>query len=248
MSRSNPQNSSPNPSTRWFEWRSTDGKFAYWDKEKEARVLVNLPFTFILLDRTATIRGYSKKQRSGIHSNEVRDTRSEPFVVKFFQGGTIAEGVWNDIKDTVTARSGKFGVNAYIAYKEGNALKIGAIQMTGCAVGSWFEFEKAHRKTVEVNGQRVQELYAKAIRVARFENDKTGDVEFNKPIFEITELSAETNAQAVALDKELQEYFKSYFSRTKVQQAQAPANDQEHVPEAPEDYSDGPPESDEVPF
>ncbi len=110
--------------------------------------------------------------------------------------------------------------------------------MTGCAVGAWFEFEKAHRKVVDVGGVKVQELYAQAITVASFENDKTGDVEFNKPVFAIKECSAETNAQAIELDKQLQDYFAGYFKRPKVQQAdrtsQPDPDDDGRQPEPPE--------------
>lgn len=243
MSRSNPQVDNPNPATRWFEWKSTEKKFSFYDKTKEENILVNLPFTFILLDRTATVRGYSKKQQSGIHSNEVKDTRSEPLVVKFFKGPAIAQGLWADIKDTVTARGGKFAVNAYIAYRQDKELKIGAIQMTGCAVGAWFDFEKAHRK----------DIYEKAIRVASSELDNSGDVAFNRPVFTLADVTAETNAEAVALDKQVQEYFAGYFKRPKVQQTESGERGNAHA-QQPNDVpgepleGDGPPEDDSIPF
>jgi hypothetical protein len=248
MSRSNPQNENPNPATRWFEWKSTEKCFSFYDKATEQNILIKLPFTFILLDRTATVRGYSKKQQSGIHSNEVKDTRSENLVVKFFKGPAIAQGLWADIKDTVTARGGKFAVNAYIAYKEGKdaPLKIGAIQMVGCAVGAWFDFEKAHRK----------DIYEKAIRVASSELDESGDVSFNRPVFTLADVTAETNAEAVALDKAVQEYFAGYFKRPKVQQTESNERGNAHAPQPqgkPEPgeplEGDGPPTDDtDVPF
>lgn len=233
MSRSNPVDTQPNPATAWLEWKGKDGHLQYWDKQKEENVIVKLPFTFILLDRLATVRGFNKKLQSGIYSNEVRDTRSDPFVVKLFKGGIVAEGVWQDIKDRVTSRSmgGVFALNCYIAAKEGdNKLGIAAIQMSGCALGPWFEFEKEHSKAVEnpndPGGRKIQEYYAKAITITQGQRNEDGDIKFTPPVFSLKDISKESNAQAIALDKELQQYLTGYFGRTHVERTQTPA----HVP------------------
>lgn len=254
MSRSKPNEGTPNPATCWFEWKGKIGKFVYWDKQKEQNIEINLPFAFILLDRTATIRGYNPKAKSGIFSNEVRDTRSDAFIVKYFTGGLIAEGLWSDIKDRVTVNKGKFAVNAYIAFKQGDTLKIGALQLSGCALGPWFEFEKAHRKPVDIGGgNKVQEIFAKAISVSKTIKGKTGDNEYLEPVFSIKEIDPATNAAAIELDKQLQEYFDGYFKRSKVEQTdrQPDADDIGRQPEPPEGEpleGDGHPESDDVPF
>lgn len=246
MSRSNPQEHQPHPATRWFEWKSSEKQFAYWDKEKEHLVLVPLPFTFIMLDRTNTVRGYSKQVGSGIYSNEVRDLREQPLIVKYFAGGEVASGFWDQIKDRVNARKGKFAINIYIAFREEGALKIGCFQATGCAVGAWIDFEKKAGK----------DIWNKAIQCYGAKNDKTGEVEFNAPMFALKDTTAETNAQAVALDKELQEYFKGYFKRPSTERAQPaasqnPGDDNPHnEPQpAPEPEPEPqPPVDDDVPF
>ncbi len=43
MSRSNPNEIIPNPSTRWFEWGGQSGNVRYYDKEKKENVVVD-PF------------------------------------------------------------------------------------------------------------------------------------------------------------------------------------------------------------
>src|SRR5580693_279783 len=106
MSRSNPQaGRTPNPAKRWYEFKGKKGVFQYYDPKKEENIIEKLPFVFIVLDVNATIRGYNKKAKSGIYSNEVRDTRAEPFVVKMFNGTKIASGLYGDIKDAVVAKN-----------------------------------------------------------------------------------------------------------------------------------------------
>ncbi len=245
MSRSAPHQETKNPATRWFEWKSTEKCFSWYDKEEKKNVLIKLPFTFLFLDRMTTIRGFNKKLKSGIYSNEIRDTRDQPLIVKYFAGGVVAEGLWGGIKDTVVARSGKFALNLYIAYREGKELKIGCIQAAGCCCGAWFDFEKeATRKVIE----------QKAVKVAKTRHDTSGDVEFNAPVFELAEVAAETNAEAVELDKALQEHFEAYFKKptaARVKEGeQADAGGSAEQTDAGEAGGDGggAPESDDVPF
>lgn len=232
MSRSNPNVNTPNPATRWFEWRGKDGLFEYYDKVKKEAVVVKLPFVFIVLDRTSTIRGYNKKMKSGLFSNEVRDVSRDSLTVKFFTGGIVAQGLWADIKDKVVGRSGKFACNLYVAFKDGGKLQLGAIQLKGCALGPWFEFEKKHGKSV----------YEKAVAVKGFTEDTTGDVAFKAPVYSLCDISEETNKAALELDKELQAFLSEYFKRSSSPSTErAAANDEPFG--APDD--DGPPQNEE---
>jgi hypothetical protein len=220
MSRSNPSSNEPNPAQRRFEWKGKDGHLQYYDKSKTENVIVKLPFTCILLDRTACVRGFNKKMSRGIFSNEVRDTRTDSLVVKIFDGGIVAEGLWSEIKDKVTSRSvgGVFAINCYVAFKDGDQFKIGAIQMSGCALGPWFEFEKEHRKMVDDPSNpkvKTQEMYARAIQIDQGELNSDGEIEFVPPVFSLTGIKPSTNEIAVEFDRQLQEYFKGYFSRNR---------------------------------
>lgn len=217
MSRSNPNVGGGNPSTRWHEWAGGNdgGVVRYYDKTLAENVTVPLPFTFILLDETATVKGWHDSSDSGIYANEVRDTRQEVFVVKAFKGGELASGHWAAIRDRVGAFGGHFVANLYIAYRGADkALQIGSLQFKGAALKSWMDFRKASRKA----------LYEKAVAITGFDEGKKGKVVYRTPKFALKDISEASNKEAVALDVELQDYLKAYFSRTKDQAAQVSAD------------------------
>lgn len=269
MSRSNPQVLNPNPSTKWFEWNGEMGIFKYYDKVKEEVQPVPLPFTFILLDELAVVRGWHEPSESGITSNEVRDTRSEPFVVKAFKGGRIAEGVWQSIKDRVGNAGGRFNSNLYIAYKEVGdpKLRIGSLMLHGAALMSYFDWRRDEGSSVEeIDGKKVPVRYAHAIAVKKFAEGKQGKVVYRYPVFELVDVIPESNRQAMELDRELQKYLEGYFKRTKVEQVDddpeppaeapqpdAPADEPEPVPQRGKVFQRSPeskyePQDDDVPF
>jgi hypothetical protein len=141
MSRSNPsENSNPNPAVRWFEWNGEKGLVRYYDKELKQNVDVGTEFRFILLDQLGSVRGWHDASDSAIYSNEVKDTRQETLIVKSFKGGTLAEGIYRDIKDRANSVGGQFVANCYIAFKHGNGLAIGSLRFKGAALGAWMEF------------------------------------------------------------------------------------------------------------
>ena len=265
MSRSNPTAENPHPCQLWLEWKGGEGHLSFWDKnrgENGERVAIDVskkPFRCIVLDRTATVRGYSKPRKSGLYANEVRDTRGEALTVRFFDGKEIiASGLWANIKDTVTSKrnGGGFAVNLYMAYKEGNDLRIGAFQIGGCALGPWFEFEKKNRKAI----------LEKGLVIGRGNPEESGGVDFVPPTFGICEVSPETDLQAKKLDVELQAFLTEYFSRAAVPVAHAstptptmphlPAGEAPHpaaaepTPDAYDAQPEAPPEPDEeeIPF
>lgn len=219
MSRSNPTDRSSNPATRWFEWDGENGGVRYYDKATSVNVAVGEKMTFILLDELATVKGWHNDSDSGIYANEVRDTVAEPFVVKAFKGGVIAQGFYRQIRDRIAAAGGKFVNNCYVAYREEGVVKIGSLQFKGAALNSWVEFKKAHRS----------DLYKKAIAITGHETGKKGKITYCTPTFAVRDITPETDEEAKQLDIQLQEYLKSYFSRTRVDQvSQATA----HEPEA----------------
>lgn len=211
MSRSNPNQNNPNPATRFFEWNGENGVVRHYDKDAKKNIDMPLPFTFLLLDELAGVRGWHDASSSGIYSNEVRDTRTDILVVKAFKGGTLAEGLYKDIKDKANSLGGQFNANCYIAFKgDGGALAIGSLKFKGAALGAWMEFRKANRSG----------LYAKAISVTGFTEGKKGRIIFRVPTFELKDISVETNAAAVTLDKQLQEWLDGYLSRRTADKAE----------------------------
>lgn len=242
MSRSNPTQNARNPSTRWFEWHGSKGQINYWDKETKRRVDVALPFTFLMLDELATVRGFHEPSNSGIFANEVRDTRQETLLVKAFEGGEIASGLYATIRDRVKAHGGYFQASCYIAYKDGDALKIGNLGFNGAALQAWSEFKK-----------RTNGLYDGAVSIVGYEDRTKGATKYRIPTFALRATSAETNAAAVALDTELQTFLAGYLKQPRTEQAAKPAAphvDDEQPPmpdEAPVAAGDGFEDSD-IPF
>jgi hypothetical protein len=212
MSRSNPnEHSNPNPAKRWFEWNGEHGVVRYYDKEAKRNVDVGADFMFLLLDQLGSVGGWHDASDSAIYSNAVKDTRQETLIVKSSKGGTIAQGLYRDIKDRVGTAGGHFVANCYIAYKsEFNGLSIGVLRFKGAALKTWMDFTKANRGV----------LYEKAIKIKGFTEGKKGKVTFRVPVLKVQELNADTNTSALALDKELQTFFASYFKQPKREQVE----------------------------
>jgi hypothetical protein len=243
MSRSNPsENSNPNPATRRFEWNGEKGVVRYYDKDTKSNVDVGSDFTFILLDQLGTVGGWHDASDSGIYSNEVKDTRQEALVVKAFKGGTLAEGIYKDIKDRVNSVGGQFVAKCYIAFKNGSGLAIGSLSLKGATLGAWMEFTKANRA----------DLYKKGIRINGFTEGKKGRIVFRVPVLALKDITPETDAAATALDRELQAFFDGYFKRTKREQVEThDASGHMGEPDGsshPPDHIDSPLTDEDIPF
>ena len=243
MSRSNPTTNNPHPCERWFEWNGGTGGISYYDKLAKASVDVPLPFPFLVLDETATVRGWHDASESGIMSNEVRDTRSDVFVVKAFKGGELCHGLYAQIKDRIASLGGHFSTNLYLGFRNGEGpLRLGCLQLKGAALNQWVEFKKANFKT----------MFSDAIVISDMKSGKKGSVSFKTPVFSTRTTSQETNDQAVEVDKVLQDYLCAYFKRTKTDQIAAPAATPEPEPEtkveAPETITQTIDNQEDVPF
>lgn len=226
MSRSIPTQNSPNPSCRFFEWDGSKGGIRYYDKDKKENVELGLKFTFIFLDELATVKGWHEPSESGIFSNEVRDTREQQLLVKAFKGGQIAEGFYKDIKDKVVAAGGHFTANIYIGFKNGNSLSIGSLQFKGAALNAWVDFRKANQKAI----------HEKAVTITGTKDGKKGKVVFKTPVMAIKDITEETNTEAMALDKQLQEYLDGYFKRKTTERVAPAGAVTDTAEEPPEDH------------
>lgn len=238
MSRSNPSAHAPNPAVRWFEWNGEHGTVRFFDKDSKKNIDVPLPFTFLLLDELASVRGWHDASESGIYSNEVKDTRTDLLVVKSFKGGTLAEGVYKDIKDRVNTLGGQFVANCYVAFKHNGDLAIASLRFKGSALGAWMEFRKAHRN----------ELYKWAVDITGYTEGKKGRIVFRMPTFELRVVSDETQNRAFALDAQLQEWLSGYFSRRTSDQPEASTTNGHEEQEGGESEHAAPLTDDDIPF
>lgn len=241
MSRSNPNDQSPNPATRWFEWSGEKGIVRYYDKDAKQTIEVGADLTFMLLDQLASVRGWHEPSQSGIYSNEVKDTRADVLVVKAFKEGILAQGLYKDIKDRVNSVGGHFCANLYLAFKDdSNELVIGSLRLKGAALGAWMEFNKGHRA----------EVYKKAVKITGYTEGKKGRVVYRVPTFALSPVSDDTNRIAVALDGELQGWLAAYLKRTTSDRVETTARhvaDEDMMPPPPTD-ADAPFTDDEEPF
>jgi len=208
------QNENPNPATRFLEWKSDHQKFAYWDKEKEANVFVELPFKFLALNILHTVKGYSKGKESGIYSNEVKHLKNDIMHVKYFKGNEkIASGYWNEIKDEVKALGGKYTQSIYAMTQKGTLINIG---LNGAAISDWFEFIKKTKSR----------LYDEWVAVEGFKKGKSGKVEYTYPLFEYQgSLNSDEAEHADECFNVLDDYLQKYLDAD------------EHDNEAPEEVN-----------
>lgn len=243
MSRSNPTiNNNPHPCGRWFDYNAQKGVINFYDKEAKANKEVGKLFSFVLLDQLANIRGWHNASNSGITSNEVRRSQDDPMVVKAFKGGEIARGLYNDIKVVVKGAGGKFSANLYLAYKgDDGKLSLGCLQLHGAALGAWMEFEKTNRK----------EIYKQSIQLFDVLPAKKGSISYFDPMFKLVPLGAESEAQAIELDKQLQAYLEVSLKRGLPAVATATITEEvpaTHVEETSTFTSDAAGATDDLPF
>ena len=235
MSRSNPTEGARNPSTRWFEWAGGEdgGYIRFYDKEAKKQVPVEGAFTFLLLDELSTVKGWHEASESSIYSNEVRDTRQEVLVVRSFEGGELASGIYTSIRDRIVALGGHYCVSLYLGYKEGDGLKIGNLNLKGAAAGAWMEFKRTSPAKKDASGKSARAYLVDAVKITGYEQMKKGGTTYRVPKFALAPVTEATNQQAVALDVELQAFFADYFKRTRSEAASA--TKAEVLPDAPKD-------------
>ncbi len=224
MARQNPDGERlSNPAQLFLEWSGKHSCFFYYDKEKEEKVQVKLPFTFIVLDTLHTLKGFNEKEEIGYYSNEIKDFKTQQFKVKS-KNGVEWEGLYDSFKDAYKAKGGKYGQSVYIAIKnEEGKLIIANIFMSGSAlaggkrkegktiteIGGWMDFVGKYQK----------ELYSKAVSVSTAEQCTKGDNTYYVPVFKLVEVSKETDDEAGVLQGEVVEYIKEYLLNTQLAQA-----------------------------
>lgn len=189
------------PCEKYFEWSGSEGKLKSYNKEASVNEWTDLPFTFLVLDILTCIAGYSDKDQSGYWSNEVKDISKEPLTVKT-KLGTVASGLYKDIKLALASIGADYAQSVYIAYyNEKKELVIGNIKIKGSAIGQWIEFRKKTK------------IYDVAIVISKAIDEKKGATKYKIPVFESKEVSEATNKLAIELDKVLQDYLSKKLNR-----------------------------------
>lgn len=190
-----------NPAGKFFEWKSNEKTFVYFDKDTKTNVSIELPFKFLVLDELHTIKGWNDATESGIYSNEVKFISRDEMIVKPFKGNEIARGLYKDIKEKAKAAGGHYVKSIYIMLEDGS---IANLQLKGAACQAWGDF------TAKSKSRLVDEW----VSVVGFDEAKKGSVKYTTPIFGY--LCSLDGAEADLADEAfnvLEAYLKTYLAK-----------------------------------
>ena len=191
-----------NPATKFFDWKSNDKCFSYYDKEKAETILVPLPFKFLVLDELHAIKGWNDATQSGIYSNEVKFISKEVMTVKPFKGNEIAKGLYKDIKDKVVSAGGHYVKSIYIMLEDGS---LANLQLKGSAVQKWGEFTQKTRN-------RLPDEWVQVLKAVE---GKKGAVKFFTPEFSFERSISDSEADlADEAFNTLETYLKAYLVKS----------------------------------
>jgi len=200
-----------NPATKFFEWKSNDKAFSYYDKEQSKNVSVPLPFKFLVLDELHSVKGWNDATQSGIYSNEVKFISKETMTVKPFKGNEIAKGLYKDIKERIQSAGGHYVKSIYVMLEDGT---LANLQLKGSAVQEWGEFTKKTRN-------RLPDEW---VVVKSTKDGKKGAVKYSMPEFNFERsLNDSEVEQADEAFNILEAYLKTYLAKAEpiVEESQA---------------------------
>ena len=190
-----------NPSTKFLQWKSNEKCFEFYNKEKQEKVSVPLPFKFLVLDEMHTVSGWNDASSSGIFSNEVKFISKEVMTVKPFKGNEIAKGLYKDIKEKIVAAGGHYVKSIYIMLEDGS---LANLQLKGSAVQKWGEFTQKTRN-------RLPDEW---VQVTKVIEGKKGAVKFFTPDFSFERSITEDEAMQADEDFNILEtYLKAYLTK-----------------------------------
>ena len=202
-----------NPSTKFLQWKSNEKCFEFYNKEKQEKVSVPLPFKFLVLDEMHTVSGWNDASSSGIFSNEVKFISKEVMTVKPFKGNEIAKGLYKDIKEKIVAAGGHYVKSIYIMLEDGS---LANLQLKGSAVQKWGEFTQKTRN-------RLPDEW---VQVTKAIEGKKGAVKFFTPDFSFER--SISDAEAVQADEAfniLETYLKAYLVKAEPIVEEIPQDD-----------------------
>lgn len=206
ISHNTEKSTSSNPTSKYLDWKSNDKSFSYYDKEAGENVKVDLPLKFVFLQHYHTVKGWNDASQSGIYSNEVYYIGSEPMTVRAFKGGTIAEGIYKDIKQDITNAGGKYHRSVYVMLEDGT---IANLSFKGAVVREWSDFMETNKNLVD--NQWIEVKSAK--------DQKKGSIKYSTPEFTLgANLNAKDSAQADSVASELKTYLDAYFNKEEAQE------------------------------
>ena len=121
--------------------------------------------------------------------------------VRSFKGGVIAEGLYKDIKPTITAAGGKYNRSIYVMLEDGT---VANISLKGSGVRQWSDFMEANKNLID--NQWVEVLTSN--------DEKKGSIKYSTPEFTVgANLTKQDSAKADDVASELKTYLDGYFKK-----------------------------------
>lgn len=191
--------STPSPVVRYYEWKSDEKKFGYYDKNIGENKFV-MPLKVAFVTTRACVRGWHDDTESGIYSNEVKNSGQETLSVyssKPDKSGNnlIATGLYRDIKNDL--KGGHYEKCIY-GYEFG--VGVVKINLKGSGLMAYSTFEKeAGKKTFDY-----------FIEVKSATSAKKGKVNYSTPDFVLGEaITKEQDREVNDAFNVVEEFFKS---------------------------------------
>lgn len=161
------ENKISSPVKYYLTYKGDKGVFSRWDNEKKENVIYD-ELDIVLLDTRSSITGWSDEDQSKIYSNLVEYSTKEKFLVKAGKK-TLAEGVYQDIKDQVNKIGGSFTANIFALANIDDEFVPVNIQLHSSALSNWSDY-------VESTG--IKNVYNQVIRLCKGEQKKKGKIEW----------------------------------------------------------------------
>lgn len=201
-----------NPCKKWIEYKAENKQWIFYNKALEQNEEIKHP-KFVVLDELSTVVGWYEAGQSGIYSNEVHNLSEQILKVKSWKGGLELVGYYKDIKPSLISSGGKFAKSVYALLVTETGYELVNFKLKGVGFGGWMD-------------KKFNPL-GKIVSVTDYIAGKKGRSEYFTPVFSCGDaLQGEDLEYAIGVDKELQEYFKSYEKKS-------PANVPEVVKDVP---------------
>lgn len=158
------------PASLYLEWSSDDRAFRFYNHQTKSNELFDQDLKFLVLKEMHTVKGWHDKSQSGIYANEVKNIGAEQLEVKSFKGGTLARGLYKEIKDIVANVGGRYVKSVYAMLEDGTVVNF---SFKGAVVQQWGDtFNKARKRFGD-----------EWVTLDTIEDRKKGKVSFSVPVF-----------------------------------------------------------------
>jgi hypothetical protein len=186
---------SKSPASKFIEWKSNDRVFSYYDRDKKENVAIPLPFKFVFLKEMVTIKGWHDASESGIFSNEVKFTSKEELDVKSFKGGSIAKGLYKDIKQKVVEAGGRYHKSVYVMLADGT---LANLSFKGSVVKAWGDFSEKCKNRLPLEWITIKDVT----------EGKKGSIKYTTPNFWFSGTTSNNDSECLdVLFDELEAHF-----------------------------------------